>query len=362
LSISGLGDGSKILYVWAKDAAGVTSSVAATAIVLDMTPPVIDISATQPAYSSGTLTFDLSSAETSGVQSINLWVGTGLKADAGTVYSITTTPADETTASTTITASLTNAEQTAVAGSAFRFTVVDAAGNETANGYEITSGGAFGGSATKSLRPGIVSSLIQSMVGSGNTSSSHVSSSRGIFQDITYSTRSTAALTSLAASDIQAAAAAGGASIKPIEVSYIQPVNSRATAIDSSSMSLLGRSRLAAIRSSLAASSIPVQNVRYTESGRQGPATPASESAQSEESSTNTDSSMNVRSTTTTAASEAASPVGTQARAEIPGASGQGTSQAVPRAPSQAPMPRVDLYVKQTQNKEEDDEETSDDL
>jgi hypothetical protein len=130
-------------------------------------------------------------------------------------------------------------------------------------------------------------------------------------------------------------------------------------------MSLFARSALAAKRSSSVTASVPAQNVRYTESSSQGSTAPISESSQNTASQANAGSSMNVRSATTGTASETAVPSGVQAQVLIPGSSTQGSSQGSPqapsRAPAQTPMPRVDLYVKQDQIKDEDNDETCDD-
>jgi hypothetical protein len=147
-------DGGKAFTARQTDAAGNQGDAgAALAIIKDLLSPAIhlvDPYKPRAVDNAGvpTLSIRLSASEISGLRTIYYWSGTGAKADATQVYAYTVDPSMLLTDAdiVAILSSLT------VAGS-FRFSIADAAGNESDDGYSMlwTTEYAYGGASTRSL-------------------------------------------------------------------------------------------------------------------------------------------------------------------------------------------------------------------
>jgi hypothetical protein len=161
-------EGTRTVYVYAKDAAGNTSKVDANdthdSIIYDKTPPSLDCTTNLPTAteaSSPDLALHLTGTDLSGVTTIYYWEGTGSRATAQSnslLFSKTISVAADAV-------SFSSGTLDEIGKVSFRFTLADAAGNETANGYQMTyyegAGWTFDGSTGISPR-----SVFASMTGS----------------------------------------------------------------------------------------------------------------------------------------------------------------------------------------------------
>jgi len=350
-TLSSIADGSNV-YVWVKDLAGLTNK-AKSSIVVDSTKPVIYDSTSdgtkQPLYTGNTqhkLTITMKVADLSGASTIYYWNGDIAKPGTG-INSKTFT------ALTAIDA-FTQVQLPTVPTSPFSFSVADAAGNESAERYVMTgSGDSWTYTAPHSINASILMRVLSNLgIGTSKNTTASSSSSRAAYAEAVYG--SADPVQKAKANEAVSEALRSDIGQKPIEVSYAVPVKARASIIDSSGISLLGRSAAAA----KAAKAAGTVEARLT--------IPAGVS-----SAPNAPSSSAPAQTAAPSATASGSPAQTSGQS-APGTGTQAQSSASapstvpqpaqngPQEPQRAPAGSVDLYVSQTSNKREDSSESSD--
>jgi hypothetical protein len=308
----------------------------AVTMTTDAAPVIL---ATGQTLTSGSLAATFTATNSSGVTAVNYWygttpTGTGTQDNLGTV-----TIANNKTGSLTATGITINTTDPY-----FSFTLTDAAGaTSSSSTIPITSG-----SGSKSLTI--------------NPSASHP------VARVTSSPRASYTAPSVPITFVDhPAAAAEGASdasandssvaLKPVEASYTEPAKPRASTIDSSGLSLLRRSAMAAAKAAAAAkvadAEVPATEVRYA--GAPESATRAAETSAETSAAASPAASTPTPAAPTAPAPQSASAAPIQARASAPTPAAE--SQPLPKgpsAPSRAPLPKTDIYVNQSGDRREE--------
>ena len=349
--------------------------IATSSVSVDLTAPSIKTSSNKPVCNTSfTLTFYLSSAEASGVQSVNYWIGDGgAGTEPTTPDNATTTPSSETATGVAISATLSSS---VISGGDFCFTVVDAAGNETASAYNMAYNSGTGvwdynTTVSKSLLGNNSTVFPVGAVALRNVSSS----SRPIFTDPVFSTTYSGQATPRADETAAVSKLRSDIVMEPINMRYAPTVAAQTglnRSIDTSSLSILQRSAKAAAASAAkaAAQSSPLQKVRYSETNT-APEPRLAESTKSASAPSGQGPMRTTQGSSTRAmggAPESARSAGAsvaqgsapslQARASSSDAASSPVGPKTP-APGNNSVPRPDFCLRQARERREEDAETS---
>ena len=359
---SGDSEGAITYSIAASDVAGNAATPVTTgtgSVTYDHTAPSIYLSgANQPlttGTSNPTLSVTLNAAEISGLVTINYWPGTTTSeatAKANSQWYTDTETAVTVNGGTFTTATL----NSAINGTDFRFTVVDAAGNESSDAYlmSYSSGWSYLSESGKALGMASSSKVSAARI----TPSSYASSRAATFTPVFTDTQSTYDVSQ--PDQAAAPSKAPSAAMQPVSYNYSTTGATRSAPVDSSGLSLLQRTN----RSTTTTGQAPAMPVRYA-------GTPASAASSSRTAGTSgapaSETAVNARAAAPTAAglqaaaqgsSDSASSQGS-ASAPVKGASPAG--QKTP-APVNNSVPRPDLFVGQArQRRDEASEESWDD-
>jgi hypothetical protein len=331
-TLSGSTDGTPYYtHVYVRDAAGNISAGKTGTITMDTTKPSISAASNDTVSNHPNMDFTASEAYCYYVSALNSTINDKVPLGNQTVFT------DKLISNVTGSVNL----------DVFDFYLLDRAGNKSTNHYSATFNGTnfLSGALASYSRWERIGTGVQSVLTAIRRATSSRPATKVSFADAIYDSVDPEQRSKAEAAQNEALSSDIG--FKPIEARYSVSVNSRAGGIDSSGLSLLGRSASAAAQAAGRTSEIAMEARASAPASANSVQTKTAPSAQAQASPASSGRPVTGIQTPTEASSSAKLP-------PVPNGNAPGD-------PAKVPARRVDLYVSQRENRREESSESPDD-